>query len=196
MIIGDTDSDVRCVRPRRSREGYGCTGRSRRPPAVKTLQDPGRGRWRWWRPRRPAGDQGQTAETVDATDHSARGGGTERHPKLAVEPTIIVPPQVQLASNNMPNLGDPMLTPFAFKRHRIGWWYRIRQRRRSRIRQRSWLWPWRRRRYWRRNFPSVAASLLPALSMRPSRNFPKKLAKRNIRASAHCLVVRSDGRPT
>jgi TonB family protein len=30
------------------------------------------------------------------------------HPKLAVEPTIIVPPQVQLASNNMPNIGDPM----------------------------------------------------------------------------------------
>jgi periplasmic protein TonB len=30
------------------------------------------------------------------------------HPKLAVEPTIIVPPQVQLASNNMPNFGDPM----------------------------------------------------------------------------------------
>jgi protein TonB len=29
-------------------------------------------------------------------------------PKLAVDPTIIVPPQVQLASNNMPNLGDPM----------------------------------------------------------------------------------------
>ena len=30
------------------------------------------------------------------------------HPKLAVEPTIVVPPQVQLASNSMPNLGDPM----------------------------------------------------------------------------------------
>ena len=30
------------------------------------------------------------------------------HPKLAVEPTVIVPPQVQLASNNMPNFGDPM----------------------------------------------------------------------------------------
>lgn len=30
------------------------------------------------------------------------------NPKLAVEPTIIVPPQVQLASNNMPNFGDPM----------------------------------------------------------------------------------------
>ncbi len=30
------------------------------------------------------------------------------HPKLAVEPTIIIPPQVHLASNNMPNLGDPM----------------------------------------------------------------------------------------
>jgi TonB family protein len=29
-------------------------------------------------------------------------------PKLAVDPTIVVPPQVQLASNNMPNLGDPM----------------------------------------------------------------------------------------
>jgi len=30
------------------------------------------------------------------------------HPKLAVDPSILVPPQVQLASNNMPNLGDPM----------------------------------------------------------------------------------------
>lgn len=30
------------------------------------------------------------------------------HPKLAVEPTIVIPPQVVIASNNMPNLGDPM----------------------------------------------------------------------------------------
>jgi len=30
------------------------------------------------------------------------------HPKLTAEPTVIIPPQVQLASNNMPNLGDPM----------------------------------------------------------------------------------------
>lgn len=30
------------------------------------------------------------------------------HPKLAVEPTIVIPPEVHLASNNMPNLGDPM----------------------------------------------------------------------------------------
>jgi TonB family protein len=30
------------------------------------------------------------------------------HPKLAVEPTIVIPPQVQLATNNMPNLGDPL----------------------------------------------------------------------------------------
>jgi periplasmic protein TonB len=30
------------------------------------------------------------------------------HPKLAVEPTIVIPPEVKLASNNMPNLGDPM----------------------------------------------------------------------------------------
>jgi len=30
------------------------------------------------------------------------------HPKLAVEPTIVIPPEIHLASNNMPNLGDPM----------------------------------------------------------------------------------------
>jgi TonB family protein len=30
------------------------------------------------------------------------------HPKLAVEPTIVIPPEVKLASNSMPNLGDPM----------------------------------------------------------------------------------------
>src|SRR3984957_21205640 len=30
------------------------------------------------------------------------------NPKLAVEPTIVIPPEVKLASNNMPNLGDPM----------------------------------------------------------------------------------------
>jgi len=30
------------------------------------------------------------------------------HPKLAVEPTVVIPPQVHLAMNNMPNLGDPM----------------------------------------------------------------------------------------
>ena len=30
------------------------------------------------------------------------------HPKLAVEPTVVIPPQVKLASNNMPNLGNPM----------------------------------------------------------------------------------------
>ena len=30
------------------------------------------------------------------------------HPKLAVDPTIVIPPQVQIAANNMPNFGDPM----------------------------------------------------------------------------------------
>jgi protein TonB len=30
------------------------------------------------------------------------------HPKLEVPPSIVIPPQVQLASVNMPNLGDPM----------------------------------------------------------------------------------------
>jgi periplasmic protein TonB len=28
-------------------------------------------------------------------------------PKLAVEPTVIVPPDIKVAMNNMPNLGDP-----------------------------------------------------------------------------------------
>jgi periplasmic protein TonB len=30
------------------------------------------------------------------------------HPKLTAEPTVVVPPQIQLAMNNMPTLGDPM----------------------------------------------------------------------------------------
>ncbi len=30
------------------------------------------------------------------------------NPKLAVEPTVVVPPQVKLPTNNLPNLGDPM----------------------------------------------------------------------------------------
>ena len=29
------------------------------------------------------------------------------HPKLTAEPTIVMPPQVHLATNNLPNLGDP-----------------------------------------------------------------------------------------
>ncbi|MFZ0418653.1 MAG: energy transducer TonB [Candidatus Sulfotelmatobacter sp.] len=29
------------------------------------------------------------------------------HPKLAVEPTVVIPPQVRMAENNMPNLGIP-----------------------------------------------------------------------------------------
>jgi periplasmic protein TonB len=29
------------------------------------------------------------------------------HPKLAVQPTVVIPPQVHLASNHMPNLGSP-----------------------------------------------------------------------------------------
>ncbi|HEY7098399.1 MAG TPA: energy transducer TonB [Terriglobales bacterium] len=30
------------------------------------------------------------------------------NPKLPMEPTVVIPPQVHLASNNLPNLGDPM----------------------------------------------------------------------------------------
>lgn len=33
-----------------------------------------------------------------------------QNPKLAVEPTVVVPPQIKLAMNSMPNLGDPMAT--------------------------------------------------------------------------------------
>jgi len=29
------------------------------------------------------------------------------HPKLTAEPTVVMPPQVKLANNNLPNLGDP-----------------------------------------------------------------------------------------
>lgn len=30
------------------------------------------------------------------------------NPKLTAEPTVVIPPQVKIASNNLPNLGDPM----------------------------------------------------------------------------------------
>ena len=33
------------------------------------------------------------------------------HPKLAVEPTVVIPPQVRIAENNMPNLGVPSAAP-------------------------------------------------------------------------------------
>ncbi|MGA8273565.1 MAG: energy transducer TonB [Candidatus Sulfotelmatobacter sp.] len=33
------------------------------------------------------------------------------HPKLAVEPTVVVPPQVRVAENHMPNLGVPTAAP-------------------------------------------------------------------------------------
>jgi TonB family protein len=32
------------------------------------------------------------------------------NPKLPMEPTVVIPPQIKLAMNNMPNLGDPMAT--------------------------------------------------------------------------------------
>ncbi|MGC2172411.1 MAG: energy transducer TonB [Candidatus Sulfotelmatobacter sp.] len=32
------------------------------------------------------------------------------HPKLAVEPTVIVPPEIKVAMNSLPNLGDPKST--------------------------------------------------------------------------------------
>ena len=32
------------------------------------------------------------------------------HPKLAVAPTVVIPPDIKIPNNNMPNLGDPMTT--------------------------------------------------------------------------------------
>ena len=64
------------------------------------------------------------------------------HPKLAVEPTIIVPPQVQLASNNTPNFGDPMSHAVLPSNGTGSGGGSVRQWRRCWIRQRSWLWPW------------------------------------------------------
>jgi protein TonB len=30
------------------------------------------------------------------------------HPKLAVDPSVVIPPEIKLAASNLPNLGDPM----------------------------------------------------------------------------------------
>ena len=74
-------------------------------------------------------------------------------PKLAVEPTVVVPPQVHLADNHMPNLGhfdsnghDACGTPI--ERHWFWRRYWIRFWRRSRCGP----WPWRRCRKWRRHW--------------------------------------------
>ena len=34
-----------------------------------------------------------------------------QHPKLTAEPTVVIPPQVRLAENHMPNLGNPSSAP-------------------------------------------------------------------------------------
>ena len=77
------------------------------------------------------------------------------HPKLAVEPTVVVPPQIKMASN-MPNIGDPMshlAVRSSIERNWLGsrywgwlWWWR-----------RCWRWPRRRGWPWRRGW-AVACS--------------------------------------
>ena len=42
------------------------------------------------------------------------------NPKLAVEPTVVVPPQVKLPSNGMPNLGDPLSKVFGPPSNGVG----------------------------------------------------------------------------
>jgi len=66
-------------------------------------------------------------------------------PKLVAQPTVVVPPQLHIAENRMPTLGDPSAIPYvrsAFKWNRLG--RRNRFRRWFRCRSRSW--PWRGRR--------------------------------------------------
>ena len=58
------------------------------------------------------------------------------NPKLAVEPTVVVPPDIQVAQLNMPNLGDPksacghsLERDWVGQRYRfrLGWWRRLGQ---------------------------------------------------------------------
>ena len=53
---------------------------------------------------------GTLAEVLDAADHAAGSRDPKLNPKLAVEPTVIVPPDIKVAMLNMPNLGDPKST--------------------------------------------------------------------------------------
>ena len=65
----------------------------------------------WWRSRQTGGVQGKTSEVGHGAVHASDGRGPEsENPKLPMEPTVVVPPQIKLAMNNMPNLGDPMAT--------------------------------------------------------------------------------------
>ena len=75
------------------------------------------------------------------------------NPKLTAEPTVVVPPQIKLAMNNLPNLGDPMSNIPAppsnghrlWRRHWLGqrWWCWLR------LWARGWPWSRRRHRRWR-----------------------------------------------
>ena len=66
-----------------------------------------------WRRRRRrqqpiAAQQGQTAAGEPEAVHAAAGGVEQPNPRLAMEPTIIAPPDANLPQVNMPNFGDPL----------------------------------------------------------------------------------------
>src|SRR5437867_1511734 len=62
-----------------------------------------------------------------------------QNPKLVMEPTVIVPPDLQLPQFNMVQFGDPLRSVgAAFKRPGIGWRYRLGFTRRRRVGRRSW----------------------------------------------------------
>jgi hypothetical protein len=67
-----------------------------------------RRRWWWRRSRQTAGITRPFAQAVDATDHSAHGGGAQPGSEAAVAPTIVVPPDIKLQQPNVPDLGNPL----------------------------------------------------------------------------------------
>ena len=107
------------------------------------------------------------------------------HPKLAVEPTIVIPPQVQLASNNMPNLGDPM-SHAVLPSNGTGSGSGIGRAAAAALDQAKVLALARAKAAAPvEAFSTSAAEFLRrARFIRLSRNSPKKLARRNIRESA------------
>ena len=66
--------------------------------------------------------KGKLPEVVDRADHAPPMVVVRNdNPRLTAEPTVVVPPQVKLASNNLPNLGDPMSRlPFGTSLERTG----------------------------------------------------------------------------
>ena len=86
----DGDSD-------RTLAGYLCVARG---------EESDQRRWRRWRSRCSTGSKGPSAEGRFTADNAASDRhATMKDPKLAVEPTVVVPPTVHLADNHIPTMG-------------------------------------------------------------------------------------------